>query len=153
MNRVTLLGRVGGDPEVKEFNSNKVAKFSLATSETFKKNDEKVTETTWHNLVFWGKQCDILKQYVHKGDQLLVEGKIQVRQYDDKDGVKHWATEIVCDRFELLGGKQKAETPKEEPKANDKWHGKQPVKSLSNIDELPQHVQDAESVPDDSLPF
>jgi len=155
MNRVTLLGRVGGDPEVKEFNSNKVAKFSLATSETFKKNDEKVTETTWHNLVFWGKQCDVLKQYVHKGDQLLVEGKIQVRQYDDKDGVKHWATEIVCDRFELLGGKQKAETPKEEPKANDKWHGKQPVKSMSNIDELPQHVQDAEASSNnmDDLPY
>lgn len=153
MNRVTLLGRTGSDPEVKEFNSNKVAKFSLATSETFKKNDEKVTETTWHNLVFWGKQCDILKEYVHKGDQLLVEGKIQVRQYDDKNGVKHWATEIVCDRFELIGGKPKAE--KETPKANDKWQGKQSVKSMSKAEDLPGYIaeQQEASATDDSLPF
>lgn len=154
MNRVTLLGRVGGDPEVKEFNTNKVAKFSLATSETFKKNDEKVTETTWHNLVFWGKQCDILKEYVHKGDQLLVEGKIQVRQYDDKNGVKHWTTEIVCDRFELIGGKPKAE--KEAPQAQEKWHGKQPVKSMSKAEDLPGYIaeqHEASSNNMDDLPY
>ena len=140
MNRVTLCGFTGKDPEVKELKDTKVAKFSLATSESYKKDGEKVTDTTWHNLVFWGKQCDTLKTYVHKGDQLLVEGKIQVRQYTDKEEVTHWTTEIVCDRFELLG-------KKEEPK------GKKEVKSMSNINDLPQHVQEQQEVSElDDLP-
>jgi len=135
MNRVTLLGFTGKDPEVKELKETKVAKFSLATSESYKKDGEKVTETTWHNLVFWGKQCDILKSYVHKGDQLLVEGKIQTRQYKDKEDVTHWTTEIICDRFELLGKKE--ETPVEKKSI-----------AMSNINDLPQHVKDSEDYPE-----
>lgn len=148
MNKVILLGRVGGDPEVRELKETKVCKFSLATSETYKKNDEKVTETTWHNLVFWGKQCDTLKTWVRKGDHLLIEGKIQTREYTDKEGTKHWANEIVCDRFELIGSKKD-----DKPQANDKWQGKKEVKSMSNVDELPQHVRDAENMPDNEIPF
>ena len=149
MNRVTLLGRVGGDPEVKEFTDNKVCKFSLATSESYKKNGEKVTETTWHNLVFWGKQCDILKQYVHKGDQLLVEGKIVIRKYDDKNGVTHWATEIICDKFEFIaGGKKEAPENKE-----GQWQGKKEVKSMSDINELPGNVDDGSVPEDNEMPF
>lgn len=152
MNRVTLLGRVGQSPEIKELANIKVAKFSLATSESYKKNGEKVTETTWHNLVFFGKQCDVIKTYVNKGDQLLVEGKIVVRKYDDKQGVTHWTTEIVCDRFELLSNKPEAKEPKEEVK-KEEWHGKKEVKAMSNINQLPQSVKDAEEVPDDNMPF
>ena len=116
MNKVMLIGRVGQTPEVKEFKGLTVAKFSLATSESYKKNDEKITETTWHNLVFFGKQCDPIKKYVNKGDQLYVEGKIVTRKYDDKEGVTHWSTEIVCNGFELLNNKSKPEAkePKEE---------------------------------------
>lgn len=146
-----LLGRVGNDPEVKELTGTKVCKFSLATSETYKKNDEKITETTWHNLVFWGKQCDTLKTYVKKGDQLLIEGKIQKREYTDKEGVKHWADEVVCDRFELIGGKKEPE----QPKSNDKWQGKKEVKSMSKAEDLPGYVaeqQEASALMND-LPF
>lgn len=119
MNKVILKGNCGGDPEVKTFDWGKVAKFSLATSETRKKDGEKITETTWHNLVFFGDVCDTLAKYVHKGDQLLVEGKISVRNYKDKAGVEHWATEITCDRFEFCGSAEKREAPKSESAEDD----------------------------------
>jgi len=144
MNRVTLLGRVGQTPEVKELSNSKVAKFSLATSESYKKDGEKVTETTWHNIVFWGKTCDVIKGYVNKGDQILVEGKIQVRQYKDKNEVTHWATEIVCDKLELLANKKEETT-----KSN-----KVQVSSMSDISELPGNVANYDEIPEDKdLPF
>jgi len=149
MNRVTLLGNVGKDPEVKEFNDTKVAKFSLATSESYKKDGEKITDTTWHNLVFWGKQCDVLKSYVHKGDQLLVEGKISIRQYKDKQEVTHWTTEIICDRFELLSKKPEAKEP---PVAKDEWKGKKEIKAMSKVEDLPGNVANYDEIPDDN-PF
>ena len=148
MNRVTLLGRVGSDPEVKTFDWGKVAKFSLATSETRKKNNEKVTETTWHNIVFFGASCDVLEKYVHKGDQILVEGKIVVRSYE-KQGTTHWATEIVCDSFEFCGSPK---GDKEPPRAKDEWKGKKEVKSMSDINDLPGHVQEQQDQLSD-LPF
>ncbi len=160
MNKVLLLGRTGSDPEVKEIGQNKVAKFSLATSETYKKDGEKITNTTWHNLVFWGKQCDILQQYVHKGDQILVEGKIVTRTYKDKNQVDHWTTEIVCDRFEFCGSAKE-----KEPKPENKETGfvkerelipgtnKVKMDSLSNPDDLPGNVANYDEIPPDDLPF
>ena len=141
MNKVILMGRTGSDPEIKEIGTSQVCKFSLATSESYKKDGQKITETTWHNLIFWGKQCDILKQYVHKGDQLLVEGKIVIRKYEDKQQVTHWITEIVCDKFEFIGGK------KDESKPDDKqgeWVGKKEVKSMSDVKELGEFPDELE---------
>jgi len=141
MNRTTLLGRVGQEPEIKRFDNGVVCKFSLATSESYKnKQGEKVTDTEWHNLVFWGKQCDVLEKWVHKGDQLFVEGKIKTRTYDDKNGVKHYATEIICDKFEFIGGKKESKPDNKEGqyRKGDKVH----VDSMSNADDLPIHVQE-----------
>jgi single-strand DNA-binding protein len=144
MNKVHLLGRVGQDPEVKKIGETQVCKFSLATSESYKKNGEKITDTTWHNLIFWGKQCDILKQWVHKGDQLLVIGKIVIRQYSDKEGVKHWATEIVCNEFEFVGSKKEEEKP--EPQK-----GKVQTGAMSDINDLPGNIVD--NPDNDELPY
>ena len=146
MNRITLLGRVGKDPEVKEVGQNKVCKFSLATSESYKKDGEKVTETEWHNLVFWGKRCDVLKEWVHKGDQLLVQGKVKTRSYEDKEGVNHYITEVICDDFEFISSTKKDE----KPEANDKWHGKKPVPSMSKAEDLPGNVADYDNIPEDT---
>lgn len=135
MNKVILMGRTGSDPEVKAVGQLTVCKLSLATSESYKKDGQKVTDTTWHNLIFWGKQGDILKQYVHKGDQLLVEGKIVVRKYDDKQGVTHWTNEIVCDKFEFIGGKKEAESG---PVAKDEYQGgKKQTGAMSDVNQLP----------------
>ena len=146
MNKVFLIGNVGKPPEVKSFEWGKVAKFSLATSESYKNKDgEKVTETEWHNLVFKGKICDVVENYVHKGDKLHVQGKIKTRQYTDKDGNNHWATEIICDELELI------ESKKQEPKETE-WKGKQPVKSMSDINDLPGAESDPSYVPDNINP-
>jgi single-strand DNA-binding protein len=104
-NSVRLFGNVGMEPEIKALeNGNKLAKFSLATSEKHK--DAKgnwVEETTWHNLVVWGKPVDSIEKYVNKGDRIMVEGKISNRSYESKDGVKKYVTEIIVNEFLLAG--------------------------------------------------
>ena len=98
VNKVILLGNVGKDPEVKEVGSNSVAKFSLATNETYtNKNGEKVKNTEWHNIVFWGKVAEIIGKYVKKGDMLYVEGKIETRKHEDK-----YYTNIKGDKFSFV---------------------------------------------------
>lgn len=141
MNRVTLKGNLGKDPEVKTFDWGKVAKFSLATTESYKnKSGEKITETTWHNLVFKGAVCDVIEKYVKKGDQILIEGKIATRTYKDKNQVDHWTTEIVCDNFEFCGTKQKEDKP--ENKEGQWQKGKTQTSAMSNIKDLPGAEED-----------
>lgn len=107
VNKVILIGNVGKDPEVKYFDDNNaVANFSLATSERgFKAaNGTEVPERTeWHNIVCWRGLAKIAEQFVKKGSQIYIEGKIRTRSYDDKNGVKRYVTEIFADNLELLG--------------------------------------------------
>ena len=107
VNKVILIGNVGKDPEVKYFDDNNaVANFSLATSERgFKTaNGTEVPERTdWHNIVCWRGLAKIAEQFVKKGTQIYIEGKIRTRSYDDKNGVKRYVTEIFADNLELLG--------------------------------------------------
>ena len=81
MNKWIGLGNVGRDPESRKINETTVTKFSLATNKTFMKGTEKVTETQWHNIVMWGRLAEIASKYVQKGNQLLVEGEVQHRNY------------------------------------------------------------------------
>ncbi|MFV0506016.1 MAG: single-stranded DNA-binding protein [Bacteroidales bacterium] len=107
VNKVILVGNVGQDPEVRHLDNNvSVASFSLATSETYTKNNEKVTTTEWHNIVAWRALADITEKYIHKGSQLYIEGRLRTRSYDDKDGVKKYRTEIFADTIRLLGKKE-----------------------------------------------
>lgn len=105
INKVILLGHVGKDPEVKHLDNDRVvAKFTLATSESYKsKTGEKVTNTEWHNIVCWRSLAEIAGRYVKKGTTLYVEGKIRSRSYDDKDGNKKYFTEIEADNFQMVG--------------------------------------------------
>ena len=106
-NKVQLIGNLGQNPEVKELNGGKkVAKFSLATNETYRnKTGEKVTDTQWHNLVAWGKTAEIIEKYLKKGSEVAVEGKLLNRNYTDKEGVKRYVTEIQVSELLMLGGK------------------------------------------------
>jgi single-strand DNA-binding protein len=108
VNKVFLIGNVGKDPEVRYVENNiPVAKFSLATSESYKnKSGEKVTTTEWHNIVVWRGLAEVAEKYVKKGTPLFIEGKIRSRSWDDKDGNKHYMTEIVADSMKLLGRKE-----------------------------------------------
>jgi single-strand DNA-binding protein len=100
-NSVRLVGNLGMDPEVKVFDSNKkLAKLSLATSETYKnEKGEKVTDTQWHNLVIWGAQAQIAGDLLKKGDEIAIEGRLNNRSYVDKDGNKKYTSEIVVNEF------------------------------------------------------
>ena len=110
INKVILLGRVGRNPEIKDVNGAKVAQFSLATSEKYKdRNGVTQEKTEWHNIVTWRNTADICEKYVHSGDQICVEGKIQYRQWETDKGEKRYSTDIVADRIELLSAKGKSQ--------------------------------------------
>jgi len=104
-NNVKLIGNVGAAPVVTDLdNGKKVARFSLATNETFKNNKgEKQTETNWHNLVAWGKAAEIVEKYVDKGKEIAIDGKLVSRSYETKDKEKRYVTEIIVSEILLLG--------------------------------------------------
>ncbi|PKA83071.1 single-strand binding protein [Ulvibacter sp. MAR_2010_11] len=106
-NKVQLIGNLGNDPEIITMDSGKkLAKFSIATNESYKNQQgERVTDTQWHNVVAWGKTAEIIENYVTKGKEVAVEGKLTHRSYEDKEGQKRYATEVVCNELLLLGGK------------------------------------------------
>lgn len=106
-NRVQLIGNLGSTPEVKDLeNGNKVARFSLATSDYYtNRKGEKVTETHWHNIVIWGKLADIAGRYLEKGSQVVIDGKLTTRNYTDKEGSKKYFTEIVANEMLMLDKK------------------------------------------------
>lgn len=118
INKVILLGRVGKDPEVKQFDGGNKASFSLATTERgyVSKTGETIPDrVTWHNIVCWKGLATIAERFVKKGDLIYIEGKITNRSWES-DGYKHYITEIVADNIELLGGKSETkETQYNEP--------------------------------------
>lgn len=105
VNKVILVGRLGKDPDLRYTTSGTaVANFTLATSERFKdRNGEQQERTEWHNLVAWRQLAEICGKYLKKGKQIYVEGKIQTRSYDDRDGNKKYITEIIVDQMQMLG--------------------------------------------------
>jgi len=107
VNKVILVGNVGQDPEVKYTPSGvPVARVSLATNERFKgNNDQWQDRTEWHNIVAWQRLAEIVGEYVRKGTKLYVEGKIQTRAWEDKEGVKRYTTEIVASNMQMLDSK------------------------------------------------
>lgn len=104
LNKVTLIGNLGKDPEVQRLEGDiSVAKFSLATSETYKdKAGQTQTETDWHNIVAWRGLADLASKYLYKGSMIYLEGKLKNRSYMDKDGNKKYVTEIIAESFIML---------------------------------------------------
>jgi single-strand DNA-binding protein len=100
-NKVQLIGNLGQDPEIIELESgSKLAKFSIATNETYRNaKGEKITETQWHNVVAWGKTAEIVEKYLSKGGEVAVEGKLTHRSYETKEGEKRYVTEIKCNEL------------------------------------------------------
>ncbi|HUH50708.1 MAG TPA: single-stranded DNA-binding protein [Flavobacterium sp.] len=104
-NKVQLIGRLGQDPEIINFaDGNKMAKFSLATDESYKdKSGNKVERTEWHNIVVKGGLVKVVETYVTKGKEIAIEGRLSSRSYDDKEGNKRYITEITCNELLMLG--------------------------------------------------
>src|SRR5258708_3559838 len=107
VNKVILVGRLGRDPEPRVTGGGQaVANFSMATDETYKdKNGERQKRTEWHKIVVWSKLAEIAQQYLKKGSLLYLEGRLQTREWQDKEGQKRTTTEIVATNFRMLGGR------------------------------------------------
>jgi single-strand DNA-binding protein len=109
MNKVIIMGRLGQDPELKYLpNGTAVANFSVATTKKWKNNEGAPQEKTeWHKIVIWGKLAELANQYLSKGRQVLLQGELQTRSWDDRDGVKRYTTEIVASELEFIGSGEK----------------------------------------------
>jgi single-strand DNA-binding protein len=104
-NKVTLIGNLGNAPEIKSLENNKkLARVSIATNEVYKnQKGERVTDTTWHNVIMWSPLADIAEKLLKKGSEVAIEGKLINRSYTDKDGIKRYITEIQASELVLLG--------------------------------------------------
>jgi len=104
-NKVQLIGNLGTQPEIIDLEGGrKLAKFSLATNEYYKNaKGEKMQQTEWHNIVAWGKTAQIIEQYVNKGQELAIEGKLSSRSYETKTGEKRYVTEVVANEILMMG--------------------------------------------------
>ena len=111
VNKVILIGNLGRDPEMRYTPSGTaVATLSLATKEEWKgKDGQKQESTEWHRVVAWGRLGEICGEYLHKGSQIYIEGKLQTKAWEDKEGNKRYTTEVVAQRMQMLGGGKKAD--------------------------------------------
>lgn len=107
VNKVILLGNLGKSPDMRYLpNGDAVANFSIATTENWKdKSGEKQSKTEWHRIVAYGKLAEIMGEYLDKGSSVYIEGRLQTRKWQNKEGVDQYTTEIVADRMQMLGGK------------------------------------------------
>ncbi len=103
-NKVQLIGRLGQEPEITTFpDGNKIAKFSMATDDSYKdKNGQKIERAYWHNIIVRGGLVKVVESYIQKGQEIAIEGKLTNRSWEDKDGVKRYMTEIVCNELLML---------------------------------------------------
>ncbi len=106
-NNVQLIGNLGNTPEIITLeNGSKLAKFSLATNESYtNKKGEKITDTQWHNIIAWNNTATIVEKFLDKGKEVALQGKLTSRTWEDQDGKKHYITEIVCNEVLMLGSK------------------------------------------------
>lgn len=108
INKATILGYVGEDPLIRETKEKiKVANFSVATNEYWKdKSGNEVQSTEWHRVIAWDKRAELVNDFVKKGDPVFVEGRIRTSSWEDKEGVKRYSTEIICDNVLFLNTKK-----------------------------------------------
>ncbi|UCD18428.1 MAG: single-stranded DNA-binding protein [Candidatus Zixiibacteriota bacterium] len=135
VNKVILIGNLGKDPELRYTPGGQaVANFSLATSEKWRDKDGAMQDKTeWHNIVLWGRQAEIAKEYLSKGRQVYIEGRIQTRSWDDKEGNKRYTTEVVAQRLQFLGTREQA--PSAVPASEDVPSTAPQTDELSDEDE------------------
>lgn len=147
VNKVILVGNLGKDPEVRTLeNGVKVCSFPLATSESYKDKNtgQTITRTEWHNIVMWRGLADVAERFLEKGKQIYVEGKIQTRSYQDKEGNQRYMTEIVANEMTMLGGKSDGNSDTSRPESRRE--------SVANNTSSSSDIQGIDDEEDD-LPF
>jgi len=135
VNKVTLIGNLGKDPELRYTSGGvAVATFSMATSESWKDPEGNTQERTqWHNIVAWRKLAEIVGEYLKKGGKIYLEGRLQYRNYDDKNGVKRYVTEIVMDQLVMLDSRGGGAASTQQ----DTGSAPLPEESGGKVDDLP----------------
>lgn len=153
VNKVILVGRLGKDPELKFTQTGTpVANFSVATDETWKdQSGEKQQRTEWHNIVAWKKLAEICGQYLKKGQQVYIEGKIQTRKWTDKEDNTRYTTEIVVHQMVMLGGK-KSEDDDESEEGSSNSRKAAAKKGINKANPTPPGDDDLE-ITDSDIPF
>lgn len=149
VNKVILVGHLGKDPEIRYLEGNvSVASFPLATSETYNKDGKRVEQTEWHNIVMWRGLADVAVKYLTKGKLVYIEGRLRTRTYEDKEGIRRYATEVVAETFTLLGRKSDFE-----PNAGSNFNTA-PNTSAQKADDKQEEVDFTENDQEDNpLPF
>jgi single-strand DNA-binding protein len=152
VNRVILIGNLGKDPEVQTFEKNiSVAKFPLATTETHKdKNGRLISQTEWHIIVLWRGLAELAQKYLHKGSLIYVEGRLRTRSWEDRDGNKKFATEIVADNLIMLDKRSDNNSNFPQHPVSDS----EPIIGLDDTnEEADEHERPDEDEPGGTLPF
>ena len=143
LNKVILMGNLGKDPETRTLESGAVmCRFSIATTETYKnrKSGERTSHTEWHNIILWKGLAEIADKYLHKGDKVLIEGKIRTRSWEDKEsGQTRYSTEILADQMQMMGNNKKEDKPE--------------IKNADNEPNLDSFVEESPSQEETNLPF
>ena len=142
VNKVIILGNLGMDPEVRTLESGaKLARLRIATSESYTNRDgQKVENTEWHSVTVWRQLADIAEKYLAKGRQVYIEGKLQTRSWKDPEGNDRYATEIVGERLQLLGGRTDANESRSPSPSIASASAEQNKASHQNSDEAPDDL-------------
>ncbi|MEK7347816.1 MAG: single-stranded DNA-binding protein [Candidatus Eisenbacteria bacterium] len=150
VNKVMLIGNLGKDPEVRSTTSGqRVANFSLATSRSWTGQDgQRQEKTEWHSIVVWGKLAEICEKYLQKGKQVYIEGRIETRSWQDKEGQTKYKTEIICEQMTMLG-----RAGGEKNGGEDKSVGESGYDAPRGSAPKDESYEPAGNVPDDDLPF
>ncbi len=144
VNKAILIGNLGKDPDVRYApNGDAITNITIATTESYKdKSGEKQEKTEWHKIAFFGKLAEIAGEYLKKGSQVYIEGRIQTRKWHDKDGQDRYTTEIVADRMQMLGGRGEAQE-RPAPQHQERQQPQRPAQqSKGGFDDM-----------DDDIPF
>ena len=153
VNKVILVGRLGKDPETRYTSGGQaVCNFSLATDETFKdKSGERQKRTEWHRIVIWAKQAEIAQQYLKKGAQIYLEGRIQSREWTDKENQKRTSYEIVATNFRMLGSK--SDSTGSSYRSNSAAAGSADFDADATSHAPAEHEPSGPEVTDEDIPF
>ena len=153
VNKVMLLGNLGRDPEVRTFpNGDSVCNFSIATSTSWKDkaSGEKKEKTEWHNIVMYRKLAEIAGEYLKKGSSVFVEGSLQTRKWQTKEGQDRYTTEIAADTMQMLGGRENRNS---EPSNTDDNFNQEPERVNKTAEKSGQSVEPTLELPEDDIPF
>ena len=155
VNKVILIGNLGNDPEIRQFDDGMLATASIATSErwTDRNTGERKEHTEWHRVVFNGRLAEVVAQYVKKGDKIYIEGSLRTRKWTDQQGIERYSTEIRVDTMKMLGGQQQQQQPAQQQEQLYATHANGahvfPSQPLPNG----QVMQPAQAVSNDDMPF